>query len=510
VPEPHRRPVLLALPLLLAAPAAAQELVLDDPLTAPYGASQERRGGTFSAAGWNRGDDFESKLIYDLGRYITHGKIEFEMDGVNGRDHGAGGWPDCRAIFAALDSDGAGDLGNQNIWIWAMDSTEICNGDAGGPPRTNRMKLLLRTLVDPEPGEPMSEELAWTESRFYRYEITWDENGGVMRRDGDVVLRNEFATPRPMQMRYVFLGTIQRYRAGVHDATYRNLKVWDCDPGQPEPDAAADAYHEPPDGVRTELDSVADTHVLSTDADNNFGTVQQMCSAGGDPWWYVAFVRFDVTGVTGPIMQATLHLQSSNPGFGGEVYPMSDTGWDEHGVTYNTRPDFDASTIIDRLGRIESGFPQQFDVTGYVPASGPVSFALANAFEGDGTCYRTREWGLAAERPRLEIIFDPDGVVEREVEPPADADVDIDTDTDSDVDTDSDSDTDTDADSDTDTGGPCEDDGDCPGTQVCKGGICRMPSGGGDSGCAALSGAEAPLLALAVLLLGAGRFPRRA
>jgi len=78
VSVPHRACALTA--LLLAAPGVAQELVLDDPLTAPYGASQERQGGSFSVAGWNRGDDFESKLIYDLGRTITHGRIEFEMD----------------------------------------------------------------------------------------------------------------------------------------------------------------------------------------------------------------------------------------------------------------------------------------------------------------------------------------------------------------------------------------------------------------------------------------------
>jgi len=499
---------------LLAGPAISDELVLDDSLTAPYGPSQQRRGGTFSAAGWNRGNDFESKLIYDLGRTITHGRIRFEMDGVNGHDHGVGGWPDCRAIFAALDSDGSGNLGNQNIWIWAMDSTEICNGDAGGPPRTNRMKLLLRTLVEPEPHEPMSEELSWNESRFYTYEITWDEHGGVMRRDGTVVLQNPFETPRLMRMRHVFLGTINRYRAGVKNATYRNLQIWDMGSVLPEPDAQADADPaEPSDGVRTELDVVADTHVLSTDPDANFGDREQMCLAGGDPWWYVAYLRFDITGVTGPILRATLHLQSSNPGFGGEVYPMSDTGWDELGMTYSNRPDFDSSTIIDRLGRIESGFPQTFDLTGYVPTSGPVSFALANAFEGDGTCYRTREWGTVGERPRLEIIFDPDGIIEREVIPEADADSDLDTDTDADLDTNSDSDldadSDVDSDADTDTAGACIDDGDCPGTQMCVNGVCRMPSSGRHSGCAVRSAAGPPLLGLALLLLALGRVGRR-
>jgi hypothetical protein len=235
--------------LSLWAPAAAQVLVLEDPLTSPGGPPKDVTGGTFSAEGWRR-DSFESKIVYDLGRVVIRGRVTFEMNGVNGMDHGVGGWPDCRAIFAALDSDGAGNLGNQNIWVWAMDKTEICNGENVPPYRTNRMKLLLRTLFDPEPGEPMSAELSWDATRFYTYEITWDEHRGTLRRDGDVVLDIAYpAAPLRMSLRFLFLGTIHRYRAGVREATYRNLKVWDLggapppDAGMPPPDAGV-----PPSG----------------------------------------------------------------------------------------------------------------------------------------------------------------------------------------------------------------------------------------------------------------------
>ena len=103
---------------LAAAPssAPAQVLVLDDPLTSEGEAVIRRDGGRFSADGWTR-DGFASRLVFDLGRAITRGRMRFEMDGVNGRDHGSGGTPPCRAIFAAIDSDGSGNLGNQNYEI---------------------------------------------------------------------------------------------------------------------------------------------------------------------------------------------------------------------------------------------------------------------------------------------------------------------------------------------------------------------------------------------------------
>jgi MYXO-CTERM domain-containing protein len=415
--------LLILLSSFFLSTASGQELVLDDPLTSAGGPPKAVQGGSFSAAGWTR-DTFESKIIYDLGRQITHGRIEFEMDGVNGTDHGVGGWPDCRAIFAAVDSDGAGNLGNQNIWVWAMDNTVICNGSDSPPYRTNKMKLLLRTLTDPEPGEPMSPELNWDETHFYKYEVTWDENGGVLVRDGVVVLENPFDTPRQMHLQFVFLGTINRYRAGVGGATYRNLKVWDLDaqPGEPDagpPDAGGDDAGGGDEGTTTEvtLSTIADTHVISTDPDANFGTIEQMCSAMGDPWWYVSFMRFDISGVTGPITSATLHMTASNTGFGGQIYPMTDNSWVETTVTFSTRPSFNETVIIDQLNHVESGDKVTFDLTGHVPTSGLISFAIANSVQGDGCCYRTREAQTPGDRPVLVIEYNPDA--EPQTEPDA-------------------------------------------------------------------------------------------
>jgi hypothetical protein len=224
----------LAFSILLSGNAlAAPTLVLNDPLTAPQASGQTVTGGTFSSAGWTR-DSFQSQIVYDLGNSITAGRVIFEMDGVNGVDHGVGGFPDCRAIFGAVDSNGSGDIdgpGNENVqflWAWAMEETDYCNGGPGGFERTHKMKLLVHGGAPEEPGEPMSDPLSWDITTFYTFEIGWDQNHAWLLRDGAMVLDQVYpSAPVIMNMRYVFLGTVHRYDAGVKNATFRNLEIWD-------------------------------------------------------------------------------------------------------------------------------------------------------------------------------------------------------------------------------------------------------------------------------------------
>ncbi|MBK7579963.1 MAG: hypothetical protein IPI67_07120 [Myxococcales bacterium] len=231
---------LLTLLLTATGPAlAAPTLVLDDPLTQAKSSGQTVNGGSFGAGGWTR-DSFESQIIYDLGASVTAGRLTFEMNGVNGTNHGAGGFPDCRAIFAAVDNNGSGNIddpGNESVqflWAWAMEETDYCNGGPGGLERTNKMKLLVHTGGSDEPGEPMSDPLVWDETKFYSYEIGWDTSHAWLFRDGVTVLDQIYpAAPNILAMRYIFLGTVKRYKSGVKNATYRNLKLWDD--GGPSP-----------------------------------------------------------------------------------------------------------------------------------------------------------------------------------------------------------------------------------------------------------------------------------
>ncbi len=248
----HLGGAISTLVLVASSASAAPTLIVQDPLTQPFGAQQTVTGGSFSSAGWKR-TGFDTKLVYDLGTPITAGRVRFEMDGVNGVNHGLGGFPDCRAIFAAVDNNGSGNIddpGNESVqflWAWAMEETLYCNGAPGGLERTNRMKLLVHGGAPSEPGEPMSDPLTWDGSQFYTYEIGWNENHAWLLRDGATVLDQGYpSAPVVMNLRYVFLGTVHRYKAGVKDATYRNLEVWD-DHGPPPasdagvPDADVDA-----------------------------------------------------------------------------------------------------------------------------------------------------------------------------------------------------------------------------------------------------------------------------
>jgi len=109
-----------------------------------------------------------------------------------------------------------------------MEETDYCNGGPGGFERTNKMKLLVHTTGASEPGEPMSDPLSWDAATFYTYEIGWNESHAWLHRDGAVVLDIDYpSAPVIMNLRYVFLGTVNRYKSGVKNATYRNLVVYD-------------------------------------------------------------------------------------------------------------------------------------------------------------------------------------------------------------------------------------------------------------------------------------------
>ena len=92
-----------------------------------------------------------------------------------------------------------------------------------------------------------------------------------------------------------------------------------------------------------EFRPIADTYVRSGgNADNNFGSRNEVRLDRSPE--QIAYLRFAVAGVgTQRISQATLHMRvaSSNSAWstsGGTVHTITDDGWAEDTVTYNTRP----------------------------------------------------------------------------------------------------------------------------------------------------------------------------
>ena len=119
-----------------------------------------------------------------------------------------------------------------------------------------------------------------------------------------------------------------------------------------------------------------------------------------------AFVKFNVTGLTGTVQSATLRLFVKDPGpDGGRVYATSPlyknttTQWLETGVNWNNAP-LITGTPLDAAGKVVLGEWVELNVTSAVTGNGRVSFALTNDSRNLVT-YSSKE---GAHAPELVVV----------------------------------------------------------------------------------------------------------
>jgi hypothetical protein len=140
---------------------------------------------------------------------------------------------------------------------------------------------------------------------------------------------------------------------------------------------------------------VADTYVRANDAGTNYGTRGDLRLDTSPE--QIAYLRFVVAGI-GPraIARATLRMTVASGGgassdHGGTLHAISDDGWDETTVTYDTRPAIDGPAL-DGVGAVSSGAVVDFDVTAAVVGDGTYTFALRST-SNNNAVYRSREAG---------------------------------------------------------------------------------------------------------------------
>src|SRR3990172_7215257 len=132
----------------------------------------------------------------------------------------------------------------------------------------------------------------------------------------------------------------------------------------------------------------ADTFVNSNSANANYGSRTPL-QIDGSPI-QIAYLRFNVTGLSGAVQSARLRLEVVDAGtFGGTLYSMSDNSWGETTVTYNTRPVIDGLTL-GKLGAVAVGAIVEFDVTAAIGGNGTYSFAM-DSNNSNGVYYRSRQ-----------------------------------------------------------------------------------------------------------------------
>jgi acid phosphatase type 7 len=113
------------------------------------------------------------------------------------------------------------------------------------------------------------------------------------------------------------------------------------------------------------------------------------------------YLRFDVSGLTGPVTRATLKLYSrTSHSDGFEVRSVSSSGWTEATLTYANAP-APSTTVTAQSGAITAGTWAALDVTRLVTGNGAVAFALTTT-SGTNLPLAAKEGG-AATAPQLVV-----------------------------------------------------------------------------------------------------------
>ncbi len=121
------------------------------------------------------------------------------------------------------------------------------------------------------------------------------------------------------------------------------------------------------------VNPAADAYVNSSNDTRNYGSSTALRTDASPD--LRSYLRFDVSGVSGTVTQATLRIyanSSSSVGFDASV--VSDLTWTESGITYATAPV--VGSVLDSTGSFSSGAYLELDVTAHVTGNGSFAFAI--------------------------------------------------------------------------------------------------------------------------------------
>ncbi len=146
---------------------------------------------------------------------------------------------------------------------------------------------------------------------------------------------------------------------------------------------------DPAGGTTLRFSAEADAHVQEAQPSRNFGGATAI-EVDGSPR-SEAYLRFRLEGLTGSVASAKLRLFSTNPTFQGPVLYAAAASWDEHTVTWGSRPARQGSPVAT-LGAVALNEWVELDVTPLVSGNGVLSLALVDR-STDGADFRSREAG---------------------------------------------------------------------------------------------------------------------
>jgi hypothetical protein len=147
---------------------------------------------------------------------------------------------------------------------------------------------------------------------------------------------------------------------------------------------------------------LADARVKEEYPNTNYGSIPYLrVDGGGDPD-VKSYLRFAVSGVSGPVKSVKLRLYAYTDTVDGPAIYLTNNTWAEETVTWNNRP-ARIGRRVDDHGRIKQNRWVDYDVTKLVQRDGTYSFVL-QPFSDDGVYFHSREaW---TNGPELVVTFD--------------------------------------------------------------------------------------------------------
>lgn len=140
---------------------------------------------------------------------------------------------------------------------------------------------------------------------------------------------------------------------------------------------------------------VADAHVSSSSKSKNYGASTKLNARGGTTTERI-YLRFNVTGLGGPVTGSKLRLKVAEASVdGGSVRTVADTGWTEKGITYKNAPPT-SNTVLSSSGPVPVGATIELDLGTAITGNGLFSLSVTSA-SSDRVSYVSREGSTPPE-----------------------------------------------------------------------------------------------------------------
>ncbi|MCG8606573.1 DNRLRE domain-containing protein [bacterium] len=153
-----------------------------------------------------------------------------------------------------------------------------------------------------------------------------------------------------------------------------------------------------------------DAFVRSTEPDKNYKRSAELRLRKSSTV-YNSYLKFNVSGLTGPVQNAVirLHVIDAGPDGGSifsvsNIHPASGAQWNEAGLTFNNAPTI-TGQALSTAGQADLGATMEFNVTPAIIGNGVYSFGISNQ-SSSTTKYSSKD---GVQAPELVITFGSGG-----------------------------------------------------------------------------------------------------